>query len=136
MDESSKRRVGRPKATPQAGPLVLEGGRARVKVELEIGDRTVEELKEYVRWVERSSAVEGRDALFKTADFALRDLFRRDRLWQERRKRRDNGDHRELPTAPQALTSPAPMPPPLTPPSASPRPVVAVTTNATAGIHR
>ena len=28
MDNNSKRRVGRPKASPQTGPLVLEGSRA------------------------------------------------------------------------------------------------------------
>jgi hypothetical protein len=120
MDDASKRRAGRPKAVPQSGPLVLEGGPQRVKVELEIGRATADELKEYARWVELAAPVDAKSALFKTVDFALREVFRRDRLWQERRRKGEpKSEYRESPTAPQAL-------PPLaaTPPS-SPRPVPA-----------
>ena len=78
---SSKRSVGRPKTRPQTGPLVLEGGRVRVKLEVELAEETVGELKEYARWVELSSSLATGDALFTTIDFALRELFRRDRLW-------------------------------------------------------
>lgn len=42
MENDSKKRVGRPKATPQTGPLVLEGSRARTKVEVEIAHATAE----------------------------------------------------------------------------------------------
>jgi hypothetical protein len=77
MDGASTRRVGRPKAIPQTGPLVLGGGRARAKVELEIAQATADELKEYARWVELSATVGVNDALFRTVDFALRDVFRR-----------------------------------------------------------
>ena len=86
MDNETKKR-GRPKAQPQSGPLVLEGDRAHVKVEIEMPEATADELREYARWVELSSSVATKDALFRTVDFALRDVFKRDRLWQERRRK-------------------------------------------------
>jgi hypothetical protein len=73
MESSSTRRVGRPKATPQTGPLVLEGGRDRIKIGIEIAADAADEVKEYARWVELSTTVE----------YALREVFRRDRLWQQ-----------------------------------------------------
>ena len=100
MESNGKRRIGRPKAVPQTGPLVLAGGRARVKVEIEIAEATADELREYALWVEQSLAVGAKDGLFRTVDFALRDVFRRDRLWQERRRsneRRDGGPGLVLP---------------------------------------
>jgi hypothetical protein len=126
MDDVSKRRVGRPKANPPSGPLVLGGGRARVKLEVEVSEETADELKEYAHWVELSSAVETKMAMFTTVDFALRDVFRRDRIWQERRK---SGARGEASTAPQPMPT-APTPPSLPPPSASSRPVPAVPTTA------
>jgi hypothetical protein len=78
---SSKRGVGRPKARPQTGPLVLEGSLARTKLEVELGEETASELTEYARWVELSSSLATGDAVFTTIDYALRELFRRDRLW-------------------------------------------------------
>jgi hypothetical protein len=58
-------------------------------MELEMAETTADELKEYARWVELSSAVATKDALFTTVDFALRDVFRRDRfgLSEQRRPR-------------------------------------------------
>jgi len=81
-NSSNKKRAGRPKARPQTGPLVLEGSRAREKMEIELGEATADELKEYTRWVELSSSLATGDAVFTTVDFALRELFRRDRMWQ------------------------------------------------------
>jgi len=107
---SSNKRAGRPKASPQTGPLVLEGDRVRVKIELELSAETAAELKEYSRWVELSSGRATADALFATADYALRKLFRRDRLWQEHRQ---EGDREKSPAA--------------QPPSASPPAATAVT---------
>jgi hypothetical protein len=121
MDGTSKRRVGRPKTIPQSGPLVLEAGRARVTLDLEVAEATAEELREYARWVELSSAVGTQDALFRTVDFALRDLFRRDRLWQARRRQ---SDKREPPTGPQALPPPPPGTTPPPPSSPPPRPAL------------
>jgi hypothetical protein len=84
--DSSKRKAGRPKASPQTGPLVLEGNRARVKIELEIASATADDLKEYTRWVELSSSMTTAEATFSTVDYALREVFRRDRLWKESRR--------------------------------------------------
>src|SRR5712671_1772238 len=99
MDNGSKRRVGRPKARPQTGPLVLEGSQARVRLDVEVVDSTADELTEYVRWVELSSALATSDATSKTVDYALREVFRHDRLWQEHRK---NGGRRE--SAPSSVS--------------------------------
>jgi hypothetical protein len=87
MENSSKRRVGRPKATQQTGPLVLQGSQARTKIEVELADATADELNEYARWVELSGSMATKDALFATLDYALHEVFRRDRLWQERRRK-------------------------------------------------
>jgi hypothetical protein len=111
MNDSSKRRVGRPRSARQTGPLVLEGGRACVRLELEIAEKTAQELNEYARWVELSSTVGAKDALYRTVDFALRDVFRRDRLWQERRKGGERGDSPILPQSfPVAAAAPPPSP--------------------------
>jgi hypothetical protein len=83
--EATKRRAGRPKAAPQTGPLVLEEDGRRVKIEVEIAEPTADELREYARWVELSSAINTADAMAKTVQYALREVFRRDRLWQQRR---------------------------------------------------
>jgi hypothetical protein len=117
---SNKRRAGRPKARPQTGPLVLEGSQARVKLEVEVIDATADELTEYVRWVELSSSIATSDAKSKTVDFALRDLFRHDRLWKEHQK---NGGRLESPPASAAPTAAAPSPAPLPPPASSARPI-------------
>jgi hypothetical protein len=103
---SNKKRAGRPKARPQTGPLVLEGSRAREKLEIELGDATADELKEYTRWVELSSSLATGDAVFTTVDYALRELFRRDRLWQAA-KRGPERQGATSTTAPAARSLPA-----------------------------
>jgi hypothetical protein len=114
MEDTNKKRVGRPKATPQTGPLVLEGSRARTTVEVELADTTAEELKEYARWVELSSSLTTNDAAFTTVDYALRELFRRDRMWQERKREPERKDaaapERKEPAASAAV--PPRLPPP------------------------
>jgi hypothetical protein len=86
-----------------------------VTLELEIAGATAEELKAYARWVELSSEVGTKDALFRTVDFALRDVFRRDRLWQEKKRERDRGNG-DAPArkdaAPPAALPPRTLPPP------------------------
>jgi hypothetical protein len=111
MDNGTKKR-GRPKAQPQSGPLVLEGDRAHVKMEIEMPEATADELKEYARWVELSSSVATQDALFKTVDFALRDVFRRDRLWQERRRKGPEPEPSRTPKTPPPARPAASLPPP------------------------
>ena len=84
--ETNQRKVGRPKAPPRTGPLVLGEDHARTKVTLEISERAAEELAEYSRWVEKCSGIAGAEARFKTVDFALREIFRRDHVWQAQRR--------------------------------------------------
>ena len=115
MENSSKRRVGRPKATQQTGPLVLQGSRARTKIEVELPDATAEELNEYARWVELSGSMATKDALFATVDYALHEVFRRDRLWQERRRKGAESTSMPMPMpmpAPAITSSSPTLPPP------------------------
>ena len=51
--DTNQRKVGRPKAPPRTGPLVLGEDHARAKVTLEVSERAAEELAEYTRWVEK-----------------------------------------------------------------------------------
>jgi hypothetical protein len=120
MDNETKKR-GRPKTQPQSGPLVLEGDRAHVKIEIEMSEATADELREYARWVELSSSVATKDALAKTVDFALRDVFKRDRLWQERRRKGAESTSLPMPAAPAPATSSSPS---LPPPTNGTRPVL------------
>jgi hypothetical protein len=112
MENGSKRHVGRPKARPQTGPLVLEGSRSRMKMDLEMAEATADELKEYARWVELSSGVATKDALFTTVDFALRDVFKRDRLWQDWRRKSAQGEPSRTPKTPPPASPTASLPPP------------------------
>jgi hypothetical protein len=105
--ETNQRKVGRPKAPPRTGPLVLGEDCARAKVTLEISERAAEELAEYSRWVEKWSGVAAAEARFKTVDFALREIFRRDRVWQTQR--------RKPPEPAPTPTSASPQAPPATP---------------------
>jgi len=111
MDNETKKR-GRPKAQPQSGPLVLEGDRVHVTMEIEMPEATAEELKEYARWVELSSSVATRDALGKTVAFALRDVFKRDRLWQERRRKGADAETSRTPKTSPPTSPTASLPPP------------------------
>jgi hypothetical protein len=81
--ESTKKRVGRPKSEARTGPLVLDEPKSRQKTEIELTTSTASEFAEYAAWVEMSSSLNTADAKSKTVEFALRDLFRRDRLWRE-----------------------------------------------------
>jgi hypothetical protein len=118
--ESSKRRVGRPKSEPRNGPLVLDEDRDRQKTEVEITAATARELGKYAAWVEMSSSLTTADATFTTVEFALRDLFRRDRVWRERRHSLEANPSGTAPAAAPAAASarsPASSPPSLPPPS-------------------
>jgi len=116
--ETNQRKVGRPKAAPRTGPLVLGDERARTKVTLEISERAAAELAEYTRWVEQYSGMQASEARFKTVDFALLETFRRDQVWQA--KRRASPQPRA--TSP-AISPPSPPPAvsPVSPPAATPR---------------
>src|SRR5690348_4385371 len=117
--DTNQRKVGRPKAPPRTGPLVLGDDRARTKVTLEISERAAAELAEYARWVEQCTGMPASEARFKTVDFALRETFQRDRVWQT--KRRSSAESR--PTPPTAAPAAPPTVTPRTPsPSLPPTP--------------
>jgi hypothetical protein len=84
-----------------------------MKMEIELPEGTVDELKEYARWVELSGLLATDDALFATVDYALRDVFKRDRLWQERRRKGVEPAQAPTPAASPPATSSSPsLPPP------------------------
>jgi hypothetical protein len=117
--ETKQRKVGRPKAPTRTGPLVLGEDYARTKVTLEISERAAEDLAEYTRWVEKWSGIAANEAKFKTVDFALREIFRRDRIWQaERRGPTEPAKAAPAVTAPTASAVTAP-------PASAPRPAAA-----------
>ncbi len=116
--DTNQPKVGRPKSPPRTGPLVLGDERARTKVTLEISERAAGELAEYARWVEQCSGMQASEARFKTVDFALRETFRRDRVWQT--KRRPSLQSTATAKATSAL-APAPAASPVAPPAATPR---------------
>jgi hypothetical protein len=103
--ETKERKVGRPKAPTRTGPLVLGEDYTRTKVTLEISEQTAGVLAEYTRWVEKWSGIAANEARFKTVDFALREIFRRDRVWQAERR-----GSSEPAKAVSAATPPAPTP--------------------------
>ena len=114
--ETKERKGGRPKAPTRTGPVVLGEDYARTKVTLEIGERTEEVLAEYTRWVEKSAGIAANEARFKTVDFALREVFRRDRVWQVERR----GPSESAKAAPAVTPASAPRPPVATAPSLPP----------------
>ena len=114
--ETKERKVGRPKAPPRTGPLVLGEDYARTKVTLEIGERTAEVLAEYTRWVEKSAGISANEARFKTVDFALREIFRRDAVWQAERR----APSEPAKAAASVTATPTPRPAAATPPSLPP----------------
>ena len=114
--ETNQRKVGRPKASPRTGPLVLGEDYARTKVTFEIGERTAEVLAEYTRWVEKSAGISANEARFKTVDFALREIFRRDSVWHAARR----ASSEPAKAAPVATPAPAPRPAAAAPPSLPP----------------
>jgi hypothetical protein len=116
--EPNQRKVGRPKAAPRTGPLVLGDDYARTKVTLEIGERTAELLADYTRWVEKSAGIPANEARFKTVDFALREIFRRDAVWQA--ERRAPSEPAKAAASATAPSMPAPRPVAATPPSLPP----------------
>ena len=111
--DTNQRKVGRPKASPRTGPLVLGEDLARTKVTLEISERTAEVLADYTRWVEKLAGISANEARFKTVDFALREIFRRDTVWQAERR---------APSEPATAAAPVPSPPPVPRPAAATHP--------------
>jgi hypothetical protein len=116
--ETNQRKVGRPKAPPRTGPLVLGDDRARTKVTLEISEHAAAELAEYTHWVEQCSGMPANEARFKTVDFALRETFRRDRVWQtKQRSSAGTAEPVSTPTPPPPVRPAVPTSPPLPSPA-------------------
>jgi hypothetical protein len=111
--ESTKKRVGRPKSEPRTGPLVLEGAQKRETILSEVSEDTARELREYAVWVKESAPAKmtSAEATSTTIDFALRDVFARDRRWQEH-KRAGGGPGGTPETPPPAPGTPVPSAPP------------------------
>ena len=86
--ESTKKKAGRPKSEPRTGPLVLEGGQKRETILTEVSADTAQELSAYAVWVRESASAKltPAEAMSKTIDFALRDVFARDKCWQEHKR--------------------------------------------------
>lgn len=86
--DSTKKRVGRPKSEPRTGPLVLGGAQKRETVLTEVSADTAQELSAYAAWVRESAPTKltPAEATSKTIDFALRDVFARDKCWQEHKR--------------------------------------------------
>jgi hypothetical protein len=124
--ENHRRRPGRPKAAPRTTPLVLEAELNLSKIEVALPTTTTASLAEYVAWVQLCSGKTAEEALTTTVDFALCEIFRRDRLWRdERRGSRSNPEPLSGVTAspppsgaPVALAPGAPFPRSLPPATA------------------
>jgi hypothetical protein len=108
--DSSKKRVGRPKSEPRTRPLVLDEAKSRQRTEVELTTDIASEFAEYAAWVEMSSSLTTADAKSTTVEFALRDLFRRDRVWRERQS---SSERRSPPPPASATPRPAPSSPSL-----------------------
>jgi hypothetical protein len=106
------RKPGRPKTAIRTLPLVLEAELNVSKIEVALPITTVETLTEYVAWVQRCGDKTVDAATTATVDFALRELFRRDRLWR---------DERRIPERTPPTKPPATPPPALPPPAGTPR---------------
>jgi hypothetical protein len=120
--ESTKKRVGRPKSEARTGPLVLDEPKSRQKTEIELTTATASEFAEYAAWVEMSSSLNAADAKSKTVEFALRDLFRRDRRWREQQSAAARRSPASAPAPASVAARPAAPPSPSLPPPTSREP--------------
>lgn len=109
--DTKRRKVGRPKACPQMGPLVLSERRNRTRIEIEVGADAAEELAAYVRWIELSEGMSTAEARAATVEFALRKVFKADRLWQEHRGRSEQREEIAAPGGKELAPSPLPPSP-------------------------
>ena len=127
--ENTKKKAGRPKSERPTGPLVLEGIQKRETILTEVSADTAEELSAYAVWVRESASAKltPAEAMSKTIDFALREIFSRDKCWQEHKRTggRAVGTAETQPTAlaptpaassfspgSRAATAPSTLPPP------------------------
>jgi hypothetical protein len=111
--ETQRRKPGRPRATQRTLPLVLDTDRSLEKLEVAIPESTAKALAEYAAWVRQCRDMTVEEATTSTIDYALREVFRRDRLWRDRqRKGREQGGAAPPPTAATRTTFPTALPEP------------------------
>lgn len=84
--ESERPKRGRPRASQQSLPLVLGEDRSLETVQVVLPEGTARVLTEYTAWVRGCRDMRPEDAVTATIDYALRELFRRDRLWRDRQR--------------------------------------------------
>jgi hypothetical protein len=104
-------------------PLVLDVDRNLEKLEVAIPESTAKTLAEYTAWVRQCRDMSSEEATTSTIDYALREVFRRDRLWRDRRRK---GEETTDATRPPAATTARPFP------TALPEPKPSATASTTA----
>jgi hypothetical protein len=86
-------------------------------IEIELPADVAADLAKYVRWLEVSEGMSTEDAREATVEFALRSVFKRDRLWQEWRRNDERDVSEQAPTPattrPAQATAPSPSLPPV-----------------------
>jgi hypothetical protein len=109
--ETQRRKPGRPKASQRTLPLVLDGDRSQRTLEVAIPESTAATLDEYAEWVRQHRNMTAEEATTATIDYALREVFRRDRLWRNRGKGEGEATGRPPgPAAPRSFPTALPEP--------------------------
>jgi hypothetical protein len=112
--DNSRRKPGRPKTSSRTAPLVLDVVRNLTTIELALPAATAKTLAEYAAWVRQCADLTVEEATTTTVDFALREVFRRDRLWRDERRIPDQKPVAAPSTvtpSPTALSGPTAVPP-------------------------
>ena len=84
--ETPRRKPGRPRASQRTLPLVLDADRNLDQLEVAIPEATARTLTEYTDWVRQCRNMTAEEATTVMVDYALREVFRRDWLWRNRRR--------------------------------------------------
>ena len=100
--ENERRKRGRPRTEKQSLPLVLGEDRSLETIEVAIPEGTAKVLAEYTAWVRGCRDMRPEGATTATVDYALRELFRRDRLWRDRQRSPQSKGAAVPPAAPAA----------------------------------
>jgi hypothetical protein len=114
--ENEQRKFGRPRTPQQILPLVLTEDRTLETIEVAIPEGTAKALAAYTAWVRGCRDMRIEEATTATIDYALREVFRRDRLWRDRQR----SPQAKSPSSPPSAPSVSPRPPTVLP---EPRPL-------------
>ena len=118
--ETERPKRGRPRASQQSLPLVLGEDRSLETVQVALPEGTAKVLAEYTAWVRGCRDMRPEEAVTATIDYALRELFRRDRLWRDRqRSPQAKGPASPTPSQPANPRLPTALPEPRSFPGAS-----------------